>query len=65
MIFGGMWFLWIFIFVGVALLIKNTFLKEGKSEIKVQNDAMAILKQRYIRGEIDRVEFLQKMKDLR
>ena len=65
MMFGGMWILWIFIFVGLALVVKGAFLKKEEGEIKVQNDAVEILKKRYVRGEIDRKEFEQIMNDLR
>jgi uncharacterized membrane protein len=65
MFFGGMWILWIFIIVGFALLVKGTFFKKEEGEIQIQNDAMAILKQRYVRGEINRKEFVQIMNDLR
>jgi len=65
MMFGGMWILWIFIFVGLALFVKEAFLKKGESEINIQNDAVEILKGRYVRGEIDRKEFEQIMNDLR
>ncbi len=65
MMFGGMWILWIFIFVGLVLFINETFLKKEVGESKVKNNAVEILQGRYVRGEIDRNEFEQIMKDLR
>jgi uncharacterized membrane protein len=65
MFFGGMWILWVLIFVGSALFINETFLKKEAGEIKVQNDAVEILKGSYVRGDIDREVFEQIRNDLR
>jgi uncharacterized membrane protein len=65
MFFGGMWILWVLIFVGSALFINETFLKKEAGEIKVQNDAVEILKRSYVRGDIDREVFEQIRNDLR
>ena len=65
MFLGGMWILWILIFVGIALFLNETFLKREAGKIEVQYDAMVILKGRYVRGDIDRKEFEQIMNDLR
>lgn len=60
---GFMWLFWIFVIVGIVWLIK-VFMSESNGENKNSKTAKEILKERYAKGEIDREEFEQKLKDL-
>lgn len=64
MLMGGMGILWILILVGIAFLFKDSFQRKGEDEVKSQTSAVAVLKRRYARGDIDRNEFEQKKRDL-
>lgn len=58
---------WILIVVGVVFLIKLLVSSMGGSKRGLQTvpDALAILNDRYARGEIDRDEFEAKKRDIR
>lgn len=59
-------FFWILIIVGVVILIKFVAFPKSDSKPGMQAlpDAMAILNDRYARGEIDREEFEAKKRDI-
>jgi putative membrane protein len=57
----GMWFGGGLLLIVVIILL---FLIATRSEEKGSNSARDILDERYARGEIDREEYLQKLKDL-
>ena len=64
---GGMFFLWIIVFIGVALLIVRM---AGGTDIRGHGvtddspDALEILKRRYARGEIEKAEYIARRQDL-
>lgn len=64
MMFGSMWIYWIILIVGLAFLIKWFFQQNQGDEIKIEENALKILKRRYVEGEVDKNEFEQKKKDL-
>lgn len=69
--FGGMFgFGWIFmaafwglVIWGIIALIKGVS-QAGDSERKYENKALAILQERYAKGDISKEEFAEKKKDL-
>lgn len=64
MMFGPMWIFWIFIIVGLVFLIKWSFQQNRDNEVKIEENALEILKRRYVKGEIDKEEFERRRKDL-
>lgn len=71
--FGGMmgygmmffgWIFWILIIVGLVYLIK-WLMAQGKSGGADNRRAEEILKERYAKGEIDKKEFEEKMKEIK
>ena len=58
---GWMWILWLAIILGVIWLVgRGTGTARGRAESPEE-----ILKERYVRGEISREEYLEKLADLR
>lgn len=53
---------WVLIVAGIVVLVKWLMQSSGKRE---DDAALAILKERYAKGEIDRKEFEQRRKDLK
>ncbi len=64
MMFGPMWLFWIFIIVGLVFLIKWGFQQNRDNKVKIEENALEILKRRYVKGEIDKREFERRRKDL-
>lgn len=71
--FGGMmgygmmffgWIFWILIIVGLVYLIK-WLMAQGKGGGAENRRAEEILKERYAKGEIDKKEFEEKMKEIK
>ena len=62
MMSGSMWIFWIIIIAGLVILVKGIFQQNRGGEIKIEENAIEILKHRYIRGEIEKQEFGQKKK---
>ena len=58
-----MFIFWGLILVGVVALLRS-FGTESSSRRRRQKTAIEIVQERYARGEIDRQEYEQKMKDL-
>jgi putative membrane protein len=59
---------WVLILIGLVLLIKWLLQTTGKRTEETmygRSGAIDILKERYANGEIDKQEFVEKMKDLR
>jgi putative membrane protein len=54
---------WILVILGVVVLVK-WLIERDKKGSEGGESALEILKKRYARGEIDKVEFEQKKKDL-
>jgi len=54
---------WILVILGIVVLVK-WLIEKDKKESQGGENALEILKKRYARGEIDKVEFEQKKKDL-
>jgi putative membrane protein len=65
MIFGGLHMLlfWALV-IGVIVLVVRV-LSDGASGKRHDKDALAILKERYARGEIDKAEYERMREDLR
>jgi len=66
MMFGGgfMWIFWILLIVAVVAVI-SVLLGRGRPEKRGSRpNPVDILKERYARGEIERDEYEQKLKDL-
>jgi len=64
MMFGSMWIFWILLIVGAVFLVKGIFPQNRGGEIKIEENALEILKRRYAMGEIDKQEFDRKKNDL-
>jgi len=67
--FGGIFMiiLWILVIVGLVFLIKWLIQSTRGESVATRSDsssALAILKERYARGEIEKSEFEEKKKDL-
>jgi len=66
--FGGMMIFnlifGILIIVGLIYLVRY-LIRGGHSQISAEDSALNILKERYAKGEIDKKEFEEKMKDLK
>lgn len=64
-IFGGivMIFWWVLIIAGIVIFVKWMIQQNGASGSH-RKSAIDILKERYARGEIDKKEFEEKLKDL-
>ena len=66
---GGIMFVfWILLVLALVVLmawfIRGLPSSSGSDAAKPSSDARAILEQRYAKGEIDREEYLEKLKDL-
>ena len=57
----GMWLIWILLILGIVALVL-WLRKDSRNE--VSKSAIDILEERYARGEIDRVDYEQKHRDL-
>lgn len=64
MMFGSVWIFWIFLIVGLVFLFKWIFQENKGSAVRMEKNVLEILKQKYVRGEIEKQEFEQKKKDL-
>lgn len=66
--FGGMMIFnlifGVLIIIGLIYLVKY-LIRGGHSQISAEDSAIKILKERYAKGEIDKKEFEEKIKDLR
>ncbi len=60
---GFIWIFWILVLVAVIWLVE-TFTDNGSNQQQNAKSAEDILKERYVKGEIDREEFKQKRKNL-
>jgi len=60
---GFIWIFWILVLVAVIWLVK-TFTDNGSNQQQNAKSAEDILKERYVKGEIDLEEFKQKRKNL-
>lgn len=60
---GMMWFLWIPILLLIIWIVVMVAGRNGASSFQ-RKSPEDILKERYARGEIDRTEFQQKLRDL-
>ena len=64
---GGMMFIWILLLIGIVVFLTRS---SGRPDARVPDsrgdhpDALALLKIRYARGEIDRDEYFAKRQDL-
>lgn len=63
MMFFG-WIFWILIIVGLGYLIK-WLMSQGKNDKTGGGRAEEILKERYAKGEIDKKEFEEKIKEIK
>ncbi len=65
---GGGWLMiafWVLVLLGLILLIKWLVqMTRGDRDGYRRPDALEILRERYARGEIDRMEYMAKKKDL-
>lgn len=60
----GMGIFWILLIVAFIFLFKESLQRNRKDNPKSEASAMEVLKQRYAKGDIDRIEFEQKKRDL-
>lgn len=60
-----MWIFWILLIVAVAVLVSALLGKDRRDSRGSRPSPVDILKERYARGEVERDEFEQKLKDLR
>ncbi|MBI1835532.1 MAG: SHOCT domain-containing protein [Burkholderiales bacterium] len=61
----GMSLFWVLPIVGIVLLVKLLGRSRDGSGRHAEKNALDILKERYVRGEIDKDEFDSKKRDLR
>lgn len=68
---GGHWFggllmllFWILVIVGIVILARGVFSRTTGGSTAAPESPLDILKRRYAKGEIDKVEFEQKKKDI-
>ena len=61
---GSMWIIWIIIIVAVILLAKGYFSPAKEESEATGESAVDVLRKRYARGEISKVEFEDKKRDL-
>lgn len=61
---GGMWFFWILVLVLIVGAVWWAFRAAGGSP-PIKDSPEDILRRRYAKGEIDKEEFEQRLKDLR
>ena len=62
--FGFGLFAWVVVIVGIVLLVRWLSGGGRSSGRRDEDDAMAILRDRYARGEIDKAEFDARKQDL-
>ena len=62
---GFMWIFWILLIVGVVAVISALLDKDRLEKRGFHPSPVDILKERYARGEINRDEYEQSLKDLR
>ena len=62
---GFMWLFWILLVIVIVWLVRGAFTVHSHSTAEKQQSALDILKLRYARGEIDRDEYKEKLRDLR
>ncbi|MBI3146848.1 MAG: SHOCT domain-containing protein [Pseudogulbenkiania sp.] len=55
---------WLLIILGVAALIRWLLSQSGRNQEARHKTPLEIVQERYARGEIDREEYEQKMRDL-
>ena len=60
----GMTLFWIFLIVGIVALFKGTWGSAASAERRQEKSTQDMLKERYARGEIEKVEFQQRKRDL-
>ncbi len=62
----GLWHLlwWGLLIVGIVALLRWALASGGASRLKEGDRSLAILKERYARGEIDKTEFEARKRDL-
>ena len=67
MMFGGgfMWIVWLLLTAGVVWLVATLVASRARQGNPTGTSAADIVKERYARGEIDRIEYEQKLEDLR
>lgn len=63
---GGVFMLvfWVLVILGVAFLVRSLSSRGGAGGTAQEESPLEILKRRYARGEIDKVEFEEKKKAL-
>lgn len=65
--YGGGWvmmvFFWLLVTVGILLLVMWV-VNQTKTNVSTEQNALEILKQRYVNGEINKDEFEEKKADL-
>jgi putative membrane protein len=59
----GMIFFWIFLIVLIVVLVK-WLISQSSERVEKSDDLLDILKRPYAKGEIDKTEFEEKVKDL-
>jgi putative membrane protein len=72
----GMLFFWLLVFAGLGILIMWLMHSDSHNELprvrhhltdesSTNSDALAIVRERYAKGEIDKAEYEQKIQDLK
>lgn len=61
---GFMWFYWIALIVGIIFLIRWIVQQSKPIEQRPIEDPLELLKKRYVNGEIEQDEYLERRKNL-